>query len=267
MNFGDLYLPGDSWLHRADPRLKMGLALAAATLLLSYNNLFIMALSLTAVVAVLRGAGVPWARLRAIARLMVPVVIVIPLLWPIFYQSGPTILVVWKLRLTAWALAQGVTAALRIVALGYVSIAVLLTTDIRALLRGLVQVGLPFEAALTVTIALSYIPRIQRTYEQVTEAQMARGFDVNAGNLVVRARARVPILVASLVSTFRSADTMARALECRGFGRTDVARTSYFRIHWRPSDTAVAVGAGLFFLIALSARVVLGFGSHPLLLL
>ncbi|MGI6208204.1 MAG: energy-coupling factor transporter transmembrane component T family protein [Anaerolineae bacterium] len=267
MNGLELYVPGTSWLHRADPRLKLGLALLGAILLFSYSNLWLLALGLLAVIAILRTAAIPWPRLAEVGRLMLPIATLIPLLWPIFYQAGPLWFEVAGIRVTGWAVAQGFATAARIVALAFVSAAVVLTTEMRALLRALVRLGAPYEAALAVTIGLSYVPRIRRTYEQVTEAQMARGFDLSAGGFARRARARIPILVASLVSTFRSADTLARTLECRGFGLREVPRSALYEIHWRPADTVIAAAALSLGLLALLARFALGLGSHPVHLL
>ncbi|MGQ9552873.1 MAG: energy-coupling factor transporter transmembrane component T family protein [Anaerolineae bacterium] len=263
MNGWALYVPGHSWLHRADPRLKLGLASMGVILLLAYGNLWLMLAALSLTILMLRSAAIPWQRLRAIVALILPVTILIVILWPLFYRAGPTWISWWRIHITGWAVAQGFATAIRILTIAFLSSMVLLTTEMRALLRGLLHLGLPFEGALTITIGLSYIPRIQHTYEQVTEAQMARGLLLTSGGFLTRARARVPILVAALVSTFRSADVLARALECRGFGRQDVRRTSLYEIRWRAADTALALALLLLSASALYARFVLGIGAHP----
>lgn len=263
MNASDLYVPGNSWLHRFDPRLKLLLVCLGIVVLFSLNNLLLLLLLLAAVLAALRSAGVDRQRLGQVWSLVMPVAVLIPILWPVFYRAGPTLLVLGPVRITAYALSQGFATAARIVALAFLTAAILLTTEMRALLRSLVRLGLPFEAALTVTIGLSFIPRIQHTYEQVTEAQMARGLVLSAGGFFGRARARVPVLVAALVSTFRGADTLARALECRGFGRQGAARTSLFEVDWRPADSLVAVAGTLGTSLLLALRFATGFGSHP----
>ncbi len=267
MNGVDLYVPGQSWLHHADPRLKLGGVLLVSAILFAYNNLWAHAVILAAIILSLASAGIPWRRLTEIGRLMLPIAIMIPVLWPVFYQAGPLWTTVAGVRVTGWAVAQGFVTALRIVALAYVSATVVLTTDMRALLRAMVRLGVPYEAALAITIGLSYVPRIRRTYEQVTEAQMARGFDLAAGGFVARARARVPILVASLVSTFRGADTLARTLECRGFGLRERPRSALYEIAWRPADTRLAALGLLVGTAMLAARFLLGFAAHPVDLL
>lgn len=263
MSSWELYVPGTSWLHRADPRVKLLMVLTGTFLLFSVNNLAVMVLILLAVLGILRSARVPWGHLAAVWRLMLPVAIMIPLLWPLFYQAGPLLVGWWKLRITAWAVVQGFATAARIVALAFLSASVVMTTDARALLRAFIRLGLPFEAALAITIGLSYIPRIQHTYLQVTEAQMARGLSLTSGGFITRARARVPVLVAALVSTFRSADTLARALECRGFGHRGIARTCLYEIHWRPADSQLALLVLALTGMVLYIRFVLGIGSHP----
>lgn len=263
MNGVDLYVPGNSWLHRADPRLKLGCALLGTVVLFTYTNLWAQAALLGTFLIILASAGISRRRLVETGRLMLPIATMIPLLWPVFYQSGPLWFTVAGIRVTGWAVAQGFATAFRIVGLAYLSAAVVLTTDMRALLRAMVHLGVPFEAALAVTIGLSYVPRIRRTYEQVTEAQMARGFDLSGGSFLARARARIPILVASLVSTFRGADTLARTLECRGFGLRDRPRSALYEIHWRRADTLLGALALLLTLAAVIARFGYGFAAHP----
>ncbi len=261
-----LYVPGGSLLHRADPRLKLLAAPLWAAVLLSYNNLWVMSAIVAALVLLYLACGIPAGTLKLVARLVAPVAILIPLLWPLFYRSGPVLFAPFGLSITAWTLAQGLAASVRIVGLAYLGAGVLMTTSMRALLRALVELRLPYEAALAVTIALSYIPRLQRIYEQVTEAQLARGLDLSSGGFRRRAQRRVPILVATLVTALRSADVLARALECRGFGRKGVRRTSLFQIRWQRLDTVLALATAAACAALLFLRARYGFGAHPLFL-
>ncbi|MBC7105971.1 MAG: hypothetical protein H5T97_08525, partial [Firmicutes bacterium] len=65
----------------------------------------------------------------------------------------------------------------------------------------------------------------------------------------------------------RSADTLARTLECRGFGLREVPRSALYEIYWRPADSALAAVALALATVALLLRFVLGLGSHPIFLL
>ena len=76
-------------------------------------------------------------------------------------------------------------------------------------------------------------------------AQRARGADFNSGNLLHRARALLPILVPLFVSSFRRAEELATAMECRLY-RGDVGRTRMRQLKFGRDDMICAISAALF---------------------
>lgn len=100
-----------------------------------------------------------------------------------------------------------------------------LTDAIERLLSPLKKIKVPVhELAMMMTIALRFIPTLIEETDKIMSAQKARGADMESGSLLQRARALIPILIPLFVSSFRRAEELALAMECRcyhgGEGRT-----------------------------------------------
>src|SRR5690606_32633921 len=252
----DLYVPGDSWLHRVDARVKLAFVVGALALLLVWSNLALFVVALGLIHLALASAGVPGARLARVWRTLAPFLLLIVLLWPLFNRGGtPVLLEAGPLRITGRALLGGVAAALRIAALSFVFVLWLSTTDQRQIVRGFVRLGLPFGLGMALTIALRFIPTFAGVFQTVSDAQQARGL-VLTGGALRRARAMIPILIAALVTVLRLSEQLGWTLEARAFG-APVPRTTLHDLAMRPVDwlllVLVAGGAGVLLWLSLTA--------------
>jgi energy-coupling factor transport system permease protein len=251
----DPYVPGRSWLHRTDPRVKLAFVGLVSALLLVWSSLPLMLLALALVHLGLLGAGVGPRRLGGIWRALGPFMLLVTLLWPVFDRSGtPTLLHVGPLEITGRALLRGVTAALRIAAISFAFFIWLMTTDQRSLVRAFVRLGMPFKLGMALTIGLRFIPTFAALFQTVSEAQQSRGL-VLEGRGLQRARAMIPILVAALVSALRMTEQLSWTLEARAFG-APVRRTTLRALAMRRADWlllgAVALVGGLLLILTLS---------------
>jgi energy-coupling factor transporter transmembrane protein EcfT len=208
----------EGWLHRRDPRVKLVAVVATTVALLLADRLGTMVLTIAAIHAVLASSGIRPRRLLAVWRSLAPVLVLVVALWPVFDRAGAPVLVAlgW-FRITADALARGLAAAGRLAAISLVVFAWTTSTGPRALIRGFVRLGLPERWGIALAIGLRAIPTVHETYRAVADAQAARGLQLN-GPLQRRVRNIPPVLVATLVTTLRGADQLARALEARGLG-------------------------------------------------
>ena len=105
---------------------------------------------------------------------------------------------------------------------------------------------------MMMTIALRFIPTLIEETDKIMNAQKARGADFSSGSVVRRVKALVPVLIPLFVSSFKRADELATAMECRGY-RGDVGRTKYVRMKMHARDVLV-----LLFFIIFGAAVVVG---------
>jgi energy-coupling factor transport system permease protein len=110
-----------------------------------------------------------------------------------------------------------------------------LTDGLENLLSPLKKIHIPVhEFAMMMTIALRFIPTLIEETDKIMSAQKARGADFESGNIVKRAKALIPVLIPLFVSSFRRADELATAMECRlyhgGNGRTRLNSLRYGKI-------------------------------------
>jgi energy-coupling factor transport system permease protein len=138
----------------------------------------------------------------------------------------------------------------------------LLTTDPTQLVRGLVKLGLPYPWGLTVGLSIRYLPTTYGLFVTVSEAQQARGWIIDQGNLIQRARSYLPILVATIIAALRLSDNLGLALAARGLNYP-AQRTVLHDIHFRPLDWLAVVLATLVFAGMVTLRYGLGFGAEP----
>ena len=261
----DLYVPGRSWAHRLDPRVKLLFVACFIVLVLVYDNLFFMLAALLLMHLLHFSARVPAARLFFIWRTLWPVALLMALLWTLFYPRGEPVAAFWIVEITVHALAQGAALGLRILVMAFAVFAWLYTTDQAALVRSLVKVGMPYEWGLVLALALRYIPTFQGSYVLISEAQAARGLELRGAGFA-RVRRMMPIFVAMIVTSLRASEQLARAIEARALGAPGARRSVLHDIRFRAADYAAC---GL--LVALTAALLylnfsLGIGEHPIAL-
>lgn len=257
------YVPVDSLVHRLDPRTKIlaTLVLGVAVFLArGLAGLAALALFIALIVLVSRiPPGYVLRGLRPVFWLLAFTVVL-----QIFFgqegghavfHRGPITITRENLTL---GLYYGARLALLIVAtslMTFTTSPVELTDGLERLLRPFRRLGVPaHELALMMTIAIRFIPTLTEETDKIMKAQMARGADFTRGNIVRRARSLVPLLVPLFVGAFRRAESLALAMEARGYRGGD-GRTRMTELVLRPRDYgAFAVLALLVALLAVRIR-------------
>ncbi|NLW17329.1 MAG: energy-coupling factor transporter transmembrane protein EcfT [Firmicutes bacterium] len=251
------YYPGDSVVHRLDPRTKLTLSFAFIVVLFIVKG-FLAYLWLAALVLVAaQVAGVP---LKVMLRGLRPLKFIIALTFflHLFTTRGGAVLWEWQfLRVESNGLVQGTFLAFRLMLLVVATSLLTLTTSPIALTDGLerilspgAKVGLPaHELAMMMTIALRFIPTLIDEADKIMRAQLARGADFESGGLVKRAKSLLPLLVPLFVSAFRRADELAMAMEARAY-RGGEHRTRLKVLKYSRNDFWAYCLAGLAFATA-----------------
>ena len=242
----DLYVPGDGWLHRADPRVKFLLSGVLLVLCLIWRDPALIGVALALEHVMLATDRVPWERIAWVWKALAVIIVLVVVLWPLFDPSGQQVLWAWGwIRLTRENLVMAVVMGLRVPALGFACFLTLFTTSQARLIRGLTAVGVPYGAGLTLATALRYIPVFLRIVRSVLDAQRARGLDISSGSPLARARAYLPVLVAVIIRAYRMSQGVGRAMATRGLGIRPPqgrGRTSRVALAMRPADWAMLAG-------------------------
>lgn len=248
------YLPGESFLHRLDPRFKLAALLILLALLFAVRTFAGLGL-LALLAAGLAGyTAVPPGYLVRGIRPILYIILFTLFVYAFFTPGGVVLFRLGPVTVESHGLTQGLFVVLRLLILVWFSLLVTLTTTPLAFtdgmeffLRPLKLVRLPVsEVAVIMTIALRFIPTLMEESQRIMRAQMARGADFESGGFFRRARSLVPLVVPLFVSAFRRADELAIAMEARGY-RVGARRTRLRQlpVTWRDWAALAAAAAML----------------------
>lgn len=226
------YLPGESFIHKLDPRTKIIISLLFIASLFVINKFVGYILVVAFLAAVIINARIP---LSYIFKGLKPILflIIITGILNIFMIKGTDETLITQIgfiKVYKEGLMTAGFMALRLVFLIIGTSLLTLTTSpieltdgIERLLRPIGKV-LAHELAMMMTIALRFIPTLMEETDKIMKAQKARGADFETGNIIQKAKSLIPLLVPLFISSFRRADELAMAMEARcyrgGYNRT-----------------------------------------------
>ena len=239
------YFPGDTLVHRLDPRTKLIMTVLYIVVLFLAKGFFsylLVFLFLAVCIAISR------IRLKTILSGLKPVLILVLItaILNLFYARGETVLFrLWRLTITLEGVFTALTMALRIMMLiagtlllTYTTSPLQLTDGLELLLNPLKKLRVPVhELSMMMSIALRFIPTLIEETDKIMSAQKARGAEFDTGNIIQKAKAMLPLLVPLFISAFRRADELATAMESRcyhgGEGRTKLKVLKMAGRDWR----------------------------------
>ncbi|MDR1521996.1 MAG: energy-coupling factor transporter transmembrane protein EcfT [Streptococcaceae bacterium] len=251
------FIPGNSFIHRLDPRTKLVGSFYFIFILFWANNW--QAYFLAAVFVFL-------AVLLSKIKLIFFLKGIYPMLLLIFFTVALQIFftaqgrVLWSmgaLKLTSCGLVNGAFIFIRFILIISISTLMTLTTQplsmsdaVAFLLRPLKVVNFPVhEVSLMLSITLRFVPTLMDEAEKIMNAQRARGVDFNDVKLIQRIKAIIPLLIPLFISSFKRADELATAMEARGYQGGE-GRTRYRKLTWHFQDMLV-----IFALILLTVGI------------
>ena len=259
------YFPGNSPIHRLDPRTKLILLVVYIVALFLAKSWISYAVMLAFLLYTIKISTIPP---KSIVRGMKPIVMILVftgVLNLFFTREGKTLLnLADVIIITEGGLLRAVFMMARILMLitgtfllTYTTSPISLTDGLEALLNPLKKIHVPVhELSMMMCIALRFIPTLIEETDKIMSAQKARGADFENGTLMERARALIPILVPLFIGAFRRADELATAMECRcyqgGEGRTKMKLLRYHR------NDMIAFGLGMGLILVVT--VLAGFG-------
>ena len=226
------YFPGDTPVHRLDPRTKLILMITYITALFMARGFIAYAFMFSILVLSL---AISKIKPRAVLRGLRPVfiIIIITVFLNIFFIRGETILFQYRaIVITQEGIMTAVFMAARLMMLiistfllTYTTSPITLTDGLERMLGPLKKIRLPVhEFSMMMSIALRFIPTLIEETDKIISAQKSRGADFETGGLIKRAKAVLPLIIPLFISAFRRADELATAMESRcyhgGEGRT-----------------------------------------------
>jgi len=226
------FFPGDSIIHRLDPRTKLTLVFVFVVIIFLFKTWVGYAIMYALLITAIACSGI---NIKHILRGLKPLLFIIIFTFVLnllFTNTGKVLVSVGRFKLTMDGVVLAGELVLRLVflimittLLTYTTSPIQLTDAIERMFKPLNKIGFPVhELAMMMTIAIRFIPTLLEETDKIMKAQMARGAEFDSKNIFKRAVNMVPLLVPLFVSAFRRADELAFAMESRcysgGHGRT-----------------------------------------------
>src|SRR5579871_4737308 len=245
-----LYIEHHSFVHRLHPTVKV---LALFTMFWSVywvdHPLALLPLGLLMLaVAQITGAWPNFYRLR---WLFILVVLTTTVAWMVFYRRGPALIDLPLIHLSRASLLFGFGRGLKLAELLATSVLFLSTTKVEEFTAGLARLGVPYRVGFAITLSFRLVPLFIDSALTVVQAQNLRGYDFNRGGPLERVKRYVPVLIPVFMGALRKVNSMAMALEARGFG-ISATPTSYIDYPMLPRDRvafAALTGLGIIYFL------------------
>ncbi len=225
------YFPGNSVIHRLDARFKIAITAIYIIMVFSAKSFISLGAAFLFFVIAFLLSGISVKLIIKSMKPIIPVIIFTSVL-NIFFIDGVTVFELFGIRISDEGLLTSGYMIIRLVSLicgssllTYTTSPIILTDAIEQMLKPLSKLRFPaHELAMMMTIALRFIPTLIEETDKIMSAQKARGAELDSGSFTDRAKALIPILIPLFVSSFRRAEELALAMECRcyngGEGRT-----------------------------------------------
>ncbi len=235
------YFPGNSILHKLDPRTKIIMTMLYVVAVFVAKNIFCFALLGLSVVFLVSVSGIS---AKTIIKGVKPIIFVVffTMILNIFLTTSESEPLFQFKFITIYedGIWRAVYMALRVIILvigtslfvSYTTSPIMLTDALEDLLTPLKKIKVPVhEFAMMMSIALRFVPTLIEETDKIMNAQKARGADFSNGSILKRAKALIPVLVPLFVSSFKRAEDLAMAMECRcyrgGKGRTRLVKLQF----------------------------------------
>ena len=244
------YTPRDTFIHRLDPRLKIiSLIILMVAIFISYSTFemtFLMGgilLIFIILLAFVSGTSFKslFKSLRAMWFLIVFLLLINILVKPkdavnIAFSIG-SLDIYWE------SIFQSLKIILRLFLM--VSLTMILTTSTKPLdltyalewyMKPLKLIKFPtHEVAMTISIALRFIPTLLNEVERIMKAQTSRGVDFKHGKISSRFKAIISLIIPLFISSFQRAEELADSMEARGYNPR-AKRTTYHHLKFSFND-------------------------------
>jgi energy-coupling factor transport system permease protein len=258
------FFPGESLIHRLDPRFKIVMTLLYILMLFTGSHILCLAVGTVYTVMAIALSRIPLKMFLKSVKPLLPFLVITAAI-NLFLVNTGDVLFRWRfLKITEDGLNISLFMIIRIVLLimgssllTYTTSPIALTDAIERLLSPLKKLHFPVhELAMMMSIALRFIPTLIEETDKIISAQKARGAEIDTGSMITRAKNMVAILVPLFVSSFRRADELATAMECRCYNGGE-GRTRLRQLKAAPRDFIALAVTIIFYAAAITVSILL----------
>lgn len=254
------YIPGNSIIHRLDPRSKLLAMIIYIVTIFWANNILTNILMFVFTMLIVLLSQVKLSFFLNGIKPMIGIILFTTIFQMLFTHGGQTLFKWGIIEISSYGISQAALIFMRFVLIIFFSTLLTLTTTplsladaVESLLKPFARFRVPaHEIGLMLSLSLRFVPTLMDDTTRIMNAQRARGVDFGEGNLVQKVKSIIPILIPLFASSFKRADALAIAMEARGYQGGD-GRSKYRLLEWKMKDSLVLlvmiiIGALLFFL-------------------
>ena len=254
------YIPGNSIVHRLDPRSKLVAMILLIMIVFWANNPITNIILFVATGIFVALSEVPLSFFIKGLRSMFFLIAFTTLFQLFFISGGDVLLEIGFIKITSLGIEQAGIIFCRFVLIVFFSTLLTLTTmplslatAVESLLGPLKKLKVPVhEVGLMLSMSLRFVPTLMDDTIRIMNAQKARGVDFGEGNVIQKVKAMIPILIPLFATSLKRADSLATAMEARGYQGGN-GRSQYRQLNWMNRDSIAllfvcVLGAILFLL-------------------
>jgi energy-coupling factor transport system permease protein len=254
-----IYVDAPSAIHqKIDPRTKLVAMIAIFALAMEFQHPLILGSLMAIVILVGICAHLSLQRFLPILVGAMWFLILGVVIWPAYIHQGRAMGTVFGHSITSDGLLFGVAMGLRVGLLLTAAGVWMMATSPQKMTLGLLKMGLPYKAGLTMSTAIRFVPLINAERSKIMEAQRARGLNAERGSPLSRLRKYVSIIGPMVLRSVDLAEMLATAMDARGFGARK-GITSMTEIRMTAWDWLIVLVCVLAVLAGLVLRI-LGIG-------
>ena len=254
------YIPGNSIVHRLDPRSKLVAMILLIMIVFWANNPITNVILFVVTGIFVALSEVPLSFFIKGLRSMFFLIAFTTLFQLFFISGGDVLFEMGFIKITSYGIEQAGIIFCRFVLIIFFSTLLTLTTmplslatAVESLLGPLKRFKVPVhEIGLMLSMSLRFVPTLMDDTIRIMNAQKARGVDFGEGNIIQKVKAMIPILIPLFATSLKRADSLATAMEARGYQGGN-GRSQYRQLNWMHKDSValllVCVLGGILFLL------------------
>ena len=238
------YIPGNSIVHRLDPRSKLVAMILLIMIVFWANNPITNVILFVATGIFVALSEVPLSFFIKGLRSMFFLIAFTTLFQLFFISGGDVLFEMGFFKITSHGIEQAGIIFCRFVLIIFFSTLLTLTTmplslatAVESLLGPLKRFKVPVhEIGLMLSMSLRFVPTLMDDTIRIMNAQKARGVDFGEGNIIQKVKAMIPILIPLFATSLKRADSLATAMEARGYQGGN-GRSQYRQLNWMNKDS------------------------------
>ncbi len=264
------YVPGNTFFHRLDPRVKIALIAAFIVMAVSFSDPIWLGCVYFSLLMIIRYCKLPWDRVKGFLKgitLVVAVYMLFNTIYPPVTLSDPLIFFYLippsSLPISLDGIVWAIGAVVRFLIILTLLRVMLMITPMKQMILALVKFGLPPEFGLALTTGFGYLPVLADENQKIMEAQQARGFRYGYRNPIKKFKALfTQLLIPAISNSMRRTQDIAIAIESKGFSYDPRSRTYMHSIKFQKTDYVTLAVTVFILVFAVLARPIFGWANY-----